>query len=65
MFLPVQIPTAVEHQRSQGRQGVAGLFAPMHALMFLSSRHDQVIAFFDGGAPDVLTLHPTFPVVGG
>ena len=47
MFLPVQIPTAIEHQRTQGSQGIAGLFAPVHALVFLSTGDNQVIAFFD------------------
>src|ERR687895_780584 len=47
MFLPVQIPTAIEHEGTQSGQCVAGLFAPMHPLMLLSSGHNQVVAFFD------------------
>jgi hypothetical protein len=43
MFLPVQILTAIEHQGTQGGQCVAGLFAPMHPLMLLSSGHNQAI----------------------
>ena len=64
MFLPVQIPTVVEHQRPQGSQRIAGLFAPVHALMFLSAGDNQVVAFFDVGAADVLALRPTFSVIG-
>jgi hypothetical protein len=32
MFLPVQIPTAVEYQGTQGSQRVTGLFAPWERL---------------------------------
>ena len=62
MFLPVQIPTVVELQRPQGGQGIAGLFAPVHTLMFLSAGDQQVIAFFDMGAANVLALRPTFSI---
>ena len=64
MFLPVQIPTTIERQGSQGSQGVAGAFTPVHALMLLSSRHNQVIAFFDMCTADVLAMRPTFLIVG-
>jgi hypothetical protein len=64
MFLPVQIPTAIEHQGTQSGQCVASLFAPMHPLMLLSSGYNQVVAFFDVSAADVLTLRPAFSVIG-
>src|SRR3990172_5808302 len=64
MFLPVQIPTTIERQGSQGSQGVAGPFTPVHALMLLSSRHNQVIAFFDLCAADVLAMRPAILIVG-
>ena len=64
MFLPVQIPTAIEHQGTQSGQCVAGLFAPMHPLMLLSSGHNQVVAFFDVSAADVVALRPAFSVSG-
>src|SRR5215210_3304952 len=64
MFLPVQIPTAIEHESTQSGQCVAGLFAPMHPLMLLSSGHNQVVAFFDVSAADVVALRPAFSVIG-
>jgi hypothetical protein len=64
MFLPVQVPTAVEHEGLQGSQGIAGLFVPVHALMFLSAGDDQVVAFFDVSAADVLALRSALLVVG-
>jgi hypothetical protein len=64
MFLPVQIPTALEHEGTQSSRCVAGLFAPMHTLMLLSSGPNQVVAFFDVSAADVVALRPTFSVIG-
>jgi hypothetical protein len=64
MFLPVQIPTAIEHQGTQSGQCVAGLFAPMHPLMLLSSGHNQVVALFDVSAADVVALRPAFSIIG-
>ena len=63
MFLPVQIPTAIEHESTQSGQCVAGLSAPMHPLMLLSSGHNQVVAFFDVSAADVLELDAALFVV--
>ncbi len=45
MFLPVQIPAAIERQGVQGGQAMAGSFTPIHALMFLAAGHDQVISY--------------------
>src|SRR5918997_2726629 len=64
MFLSVQTQTAIEHEGTQRGQCVAGLFAPMHPLMLLSSGHNQVVAFFDVSAADVLALRPAFSVIG-
>jgi len=56
MFLPVQIPTAIEHQGAQGSQRITGGLAPVHALMLLSASDDQVVGFFGMCAADVLLL---------
>lgn len=64
MFLPIQIPAAIESQRSQGSRSITGLLAPMHALVLLSACDNQVIAFFDVGAADVLSLGTALPIVG-
>jgi hypothetical protein len=64
MFLPVQIPTAVELEGPQGSQGITGLFTPVHALMFPSPGDDQIVTFFDMSTADVLALCPALPVVG-
>jgi hypothetical protein len=64
MFLPVQIPTAVEHQGTQGSQSVTGLFTPMHTMALLSPSDDQIVTFFDVGTADILPLCPTVSVAG-
>ena len=61
MFLPIQIPSAIEHQRAQGSQGITGLLTPVHALMLLPAGDNQVIALFNMGAADVLTSGSTLP----
>jgi len=55
-LLPVQIPASIEKQGLQGCQSITGLLTPVHALMFLSSRHKQGIAFFNMGTADVVAL---------
>lgn len=64
MFLSVQIPTAIEQEGTQSGQCVAGLFAPLHTVMLLSSGHNQVVAFFDVSAADVVALRSAFSVIG-
>ncbi|MBE7470856.1 MAG: hypothetical protein HS114_17110 [Anaerolineales bacterium] len=56
MFLPVQIPASIKQQGTQGGQAIAGGFTPVHALMFLAASDDQIVAFFDVGAADILAL---------
>ena len=61
---PIAIPSAIEHERAQRRQGIARRQIPVHAGPFLALRHEQIVSFFGMSTPDVLAVAPPLAIVG-
>jgi hypothetical protein len=46
------------------RMGITSVLAPVHALIFLPPRHNQIVGLFRVGATDVVAFPATLLVIG-
>jgi len=63
-LLPVLLPAFVESQRAERRQGIAGLFAPLHAPPLLPPRDNAIIGLLTQSVANVTPLPSALSVVG-
>src|SRR5512134_3186204 len=62
--MPVKVPTTIEHQGLKCCQGIAGVLAPVHALVLLPPSYNQVVGLLRVGAADVTACPATLLVSG-
>jgi hypothetical protein len=56
VLLPIALPAAVQHQRSESCQGYTCLLAPLHPISLLPAGHDQVVRLLHVPAADILLV---------
>jgi hypothetical protein len=62
--MSVKIATTIERQGLKRRLGIASVLAPVHALVLLPPRHNQIVGLLRVGATDVVASPATLPVIG-
>src|SRR6266540_6156405 len=62
-LLPIALPAAVQHQRSESCQGHTCLLAPLHPVSLLPAGHDQVVRLLHVPAADILSVDAPLPIV--